>query len=318
MIGHCVSNSESGGLELIILTEYMARGSLADVLEKDRDLSYRRRLGLILDVASGLARMHEKNFMHRDLRPDNILVDANYKAKIGDMGIAKRLESEDANIDHTLIGCQAYMPAEFYTQKYSKKLDIYTFGLTLNEVFQGEHEEKKQVITITKKASLFTYFVEWCTNKDPETRPDAKRIEKDLKFFYFIANGLVKKYFNEYVGLDLTRKNKFFEIGYNSAFQHYMENMAIEEEENNDNLPNRKEQKLPQNPPTNRVFEKPFEPNNSPKVQKVILVKNLQKPPELQRADVVQQSIDSSSSSDDEKYQVKIPVKEKKSKCIIQ
>lgn len=242
MIGHCVSKTDKDGFKLIILTEYMSKGSLANLLRSEPDLSYRRRLSIIVDVIGGVTRMHEKHFMHRDIRPDNILVDGNYKAKLGDMGIAKmhrRVEEVEHKKNknktkHTLIGCPAYMPEEFYTQFYSEKLDIFTFGLTLNELFGGEHEEDNEKVTITKKAPVFTHFVDLCTHKDPAKRPSAKVIEKDLKFFYRVANGLVNEYFEKYVKLDTKNKNKFFMVGYEAAFKYYTKHMMPKEEETSD------------------------------------------------------------------------------------
>ncbi|CAF1496835.1 unnamed protein product [Rotaria sp. Silwood1] len=87
---------------------------------------------MVMNIASGMRKIHEHRMIHRDIRPDNILVNENYVAEIGDMGIARVIDPLN---HHTQIGCASYMPPEFYHGTYDQKLDIFTFGLTLNELF---------------------------------------------------------------------------------------------------------------------------------------------------------------------------------------
>jgi serine/threonine protein kinase len=61
MIGHCRHATDTDQ-ELIILTEYMAKGSLANVIRNELDLSYRRRLDLAVDVARGMSSIHDKGW----------------------------------------------------------------------------------------------------------------------------------------------------------------------------------------------------------------------------------------------------------------
>lgn len=97
------------------------------------------------------------------------------------MGIAKVYDKNARN--HTLIGCRIYMPPEFATGSYSKKLDIYTFGLTLNELYGGRHEidERKRKIVITKKTPVFFDLVQKCIDDKPEKRPEARQLENILR-----------------------------------------------------------------------------------------------------------------------------------------
>jgi serine/threonine protein kinase len=220
-------------VELILLTEYMSRGNLTQVIQNDPDLSFRRRLSIAVDVASGMSRIHDLNFIHRDIRPDNILVDANYKAKIGDMGIAKiytdknkKLAEAAASRTHTLVGCRLYMPPEFYTRKYSKKLDIFTYGLTLNELYGGDHEEEGKKVIVTHLAPVFGYFVEKCTKDDPDQRPTSKELENDLKFFSLISNKYVKDCIPEYFNLNNEKKNHVFKGIYQRTLEYYLKNLA--------------------------------------------------------------------------------------------
>lgn len=238
MIGYSIKRLDSVQSELIILTEYMAKGSLAKLMKDEPNMSYRRRLKIIVDVAAGLSRIHDRYFIHRDIRPDNILVDANYNAKIGDMGIAKMLKKEEMNVTimHSVSGgCSYYLPREFYGRKYSTKLDIYTFGLTLNEIFGGCHQlVKNREITITKKAPVFIYFVEWCTRQVQKDRPSAKVIEKELNYFSRVINQYINVNSEKYSKCETPKdKNELFMEYYHRAFNHYCERLESSTKEEN-------------------------------------------------------------------------------------
>lgn len=150
-----------------------------------------------------------KNFIHRDIRSDNILVDKSYTAKIADMGIAKVYEN---NAKMTLIGCREYMPPDFYTGKYTKKLDIFTYGLTLNEMFEGLHgyNDALKKVLIKKKATVFYDIVQKCINPQPDLRPDAKTIEKELSDIYRRISKEIEKNRDKYDKLDSKKKNEMF------------------------------------------------------------------------------------------------------------
>ncbi|CAF5103585.1 unnamed protein product, partial [Rotaria sp. Silwood1] len=57
---------------------------------------------MVMNIASGMRKIHEHRMIHRDIRPDNILVNENYVAEIGDMGIARVIDPLN---HHTQIGC---------------------------------------------------------------------------------------------------------------------------------------------------------------------------------------------------------------------
>jgi serine/threonine protein kinase len=194
----------------------MEKGSLANLLENEKNMTYLQRLGLAIDIASGLSRIHDLNFIHRDIRPDNILVDANYKAKIADMGIAKVFKQRT---DQTLAGCRDYMPPEFYTGNYTKKLDIFTFGLTLNELFGGKHVMWRGTnIHVEPKADVFYYFVEKCIDNEANNRPIAKSIESDLKLFNKVTNSFIEKLPPlTYAQKSVDEKNRIFKIVYDET-----------------------------------------------------------------------------------------------------
>ncbi|CAF0897368.1 unnamed protein product [Rotaria sordida] len=99
-------------IKYMVIMEYMSRGSLSKVIkENGSQLSLRRRLDMARNIASGMRKIHEHRLVHRDIQPDNILVNENDVAKIGDMGIVRFFNPLN---QQTQISCQSYMPPEYY------------------------------------------------------------------------------------------------------------------------------------------------------------------------------------------------------------
>jgi len=179
--------------QFMILMELMGRGSLKNLLDNEpNQLSLRRKLTMARQIASGMRRIHQHGMIHRDIRPDNILVNDDYVAKIGDMGIARVL---DPTGQKTQMGCIQFMPPEFFHDsanghvKCDEKLDIYTYGLTLNQLFtETMHDVRLNSsgsrITITKQSPiLYEDIILRCLDNDSKRRPTAVEIEKTLELY---------------------------------------------------------------------------------------------------------------------------------------
>ena len=184
-------------------------GCLTSLLENEPQLSYRKRLDIACGIASGMTRIHEHNFIHRDIRPDNILISSNYTAKIGDMGIAKLIETNQ----NSLMGCRKYMPIEFYTGSYDQKLDVFTFGLTLNELYNGSHTKNPPIVLI-KQSSYFSSIITKCINLHPANRPFSKNINECLIMFQRVINRYILKDNPNYIQLSAIYRNEVFKSIY--------------------------------------------------------------------------------------------------------
>ena len=99
---------------------------------------------IILDICKGLKEIHNKNLIHRDLKPDNLFLGKNNSIKIGDFGISKQLNKNN-KYAKTAIGTDNYMAPELISgKKYNNKVDIWALGCivyelcTLEVCFQSE------------------------------------------------------------------------------------------------------------------------------------------------------------------------------------
>ncbi len=209
----------------MIITELMKKGSLSDLLKKEK-LSYRRRLQIACDIASGMLRIHDHNFIHHDIRDDNVLIAEDYTAKIGDMGIV-RTESVIRNT--TPLGKPDCMPPEFFHHgKIDQNLDVFTYGLILNQLFDGQRKfippntnqdytssfRPPNFIKVTTKPIAFFKLVSICLNADSKQRPNSKRLLESLKAYRKVFNDYFEQHHPDYNELDINTKNEMFKQFY--------------------------------------------------------------------------------------------------------
>jgi len=143
----------SEGTETALVFEYLPNGSLSEFLHKKPSsdpseeiivLSWKQRVNIILGVASALTYLHEeceRQIIHRDVKTCNIMLDAEFNAKLGDFGLAEIYEHSAllAGRAATLpAGTMGYLAPEYvYTGVPSEKTDVYSFGVVVLEVCTG-------------------------------------------------------------------------------------------------------------------------------------------------------------------------------------
>ncbi len=122
--------------------EYVSGGTLARLLrvqgQAGSQIPIARAIEMMIDIAQGVRAINEK-LIHRDIKPDNILIEAN-ALKIGDFGISKFVD-ESTRL-HTFKGGQhvAYMaPEGWVNEKNTHKLDVYAVGLVFFEILTLKH-----------------------------------------------------------------------------------------------------------------------------------------------------------------------------------
>ena len=192
-----------------IIMEYCDNSDLLNYIEnikKEKKVIEPKIIYIIInDICLGLNEIHDKNLIHRDLKPDNIFIGKDYKIKIGDFGISKKL---DGTIHaKTIAGTKNYMAPEIIKgEKYTNKIDIWSLGCiiyelcTLNICFECDYE-LGLINKILKgehgKINLKIYDIEYqnlidlLLNTNYEKRPDIKEV---LNFININAKKLKKNY----------------------------------------------------------------------------------------------------------------------------
>ncbi|KAL7614879.1 hypothetical protein Lser_V15G06509 [Lactuca serriola] len=140
LLGYCNKNDEK-----ILVYEFASNKSL-DLHLNNKDLTWARRLKICIGVARGLAYLHnpagtQQRVLHRDIKSSNILLDENWNARMGDLGLSK---FGPANQKHTFVisnniaGTLGYCDPQYLeTGILTKETDVYSFGVVLFEVLCG-------------------------------------------------------------------------------------------------------------------------------------------------------------------------------------
>ncbi|OHT17293.1 CAMK family protein kinase [Tritrichomonas foetus] len=117
---------------IVLVLEYCANGDLISYLKKQMNLPFIEKVRILANLAEALEYMHNRNVVHRDIKLDNIFMDANNNAKLGDFGCC---EITTENISHYYDACGTlhYTAPEILNSKLSKvditKCDIWSFGI---------------------------------------------------------------------------------------------------------------------------------------------------------------------------------------------
>jgi len=123
------------GDEAFLALEYCAGGTLDQLLLERGRLPLDKAIGLVLDVANGLAHTHAAKVLHRDVKPANVFVDGEGRAKLGDFGTGT-FKGDDAE---ERVGTAFYMaPEVFEGRPTSLRSDVYSLGVLAYEVLTGE------------------------------------------------------------------------------------------------------------------------------------------------------------------------------------
>ena len=137
---------ETAGKQQFIDMEFV-EGKTLGVLLKEKGLSLKKIVDLALQIAEGLNAAHKKGIVHRDIKPDNIMVTDENLVKIMDFGLAKLKGSSKLTKTHSTLGTLSYMsPEQARGEEVDQRSDIFSLGAVLYEMitgrrpFKGEHE----------------------------------------------------------------------------------------------------------------------------------------------------------------------------------
>jgi serine/threonine protein kinase/tetratricopeptide (TPR) repeat protein len=124
--------------EHYLVMEYVSGGSLAELLRATPRLSVQRALYIALDMADALTRAHRLNIIHRDIKPDNILIADDGTPRLTDFGVAHIGTAVRVTQADSVVGTYAYVsPESFNGEEPSARADLWAFGVVLYEMLTG-------------------------------------------------------------------------------------------------------------------------------------------------------------------------------------
>ena len=161
-----------------IVMEYVEGGSLAEALARDGALSPARVVAVARDCCAGLAYAHAAGLVHRDLKPQNLLLDPDCRVKIADFGIARTLDGTSLTLTGSVLGTAGYLaPEQAGGEQVTAAADIYGLGVTLHQLATGTMPgpEASQPLPDPLRG-----VVARCLDPDPARRPTAEALSAML------------------------------------------------------------------------------------------------------------------------------------------
>nr|XP_023921871.1 L-type lectin-domain containing receptor kinase IX.1-like [Quercus suber] len=131
------------GENLLLVYEFMSNGSLDRFIGKEF-LDWETRYKILTGLASALLYLHEEcgnPVVHRDIKPNNVMLDSDFNAHLGDFGLARILQN-DASVTTLLAGTRGYLAPEIgFIGKATPESDVYSFGMVVLEVVCGKRSK---------------------------------------------------------------------------------------------------------------------------------------------------------------------------------
>lgn len=126
---------DEGNLHYIVM-ELIEGITLKSYIEKKGFLENKEAIGIAIQVAQGIATAHEQHIIHRDIKPQNMIISRDGNVKVADFGIARAVSSQTMNA--TAVGSVHYISPEQARGGYcDERSDIYSFGITMYEMVTG-------------------------------------------------------------------------------------------------------------------------------------------------------------------------------------
>uniref|UniRef100_A0A0R0HBP3 Receptor-like serine/threonine-protein kinase n=1 Tax=Glycine max TaxID=3847 RepID=A0A0R0HBP3_SOYBN len=179
---------------LLLVYEFMSNGTLADILfGQSKAPIWNTRVRLALGIARGLLYLHEEcdsAIIHCDIKPQNILIDEHFNAKISDFGLAKLLLFDQSRTNTMIRGTRGYVaPESFKNVAVTVKVDVYSFGVMLLEMICCRRSVMTMEAGEEEKAILTDWAYDCCVEgklhdlveNDKEALSDIGRLEKWIK-----------------------------------------------------------------------------------------------------------------------------------------
>ena len=133
-----IDRGEEGGRQFIVF-EYVDGENLKQVVTRAGALPVREAVDLALQIARALGYAHHRGIVHRDVKPQNVILNEEGRAKVTDFGIARSLDVDGVTQTGTVLGTSDYIaPEQAQGQPVDEKTDVYSLGVVLYELLTGE------------------------------------------------------------------------------------------------------------------------------------------------------------------------------------
>jgi serine/threonine protein kinase len=199
LYGYCV---DSKGYQYII-TEFMDKGSLDNIMYNNGVRNFEHKIKALLDISHGMRFLHERQIMHRDLKPQNVLVNKDNVCKLCDFGLAKVMNE---TLTVGVIGTWQYMAPEIMNESetYNEKCDVYSFGIMMHEIFTLS---KPYITSSSEYVNLLTMSLKILNGHRPSIPTDLLSNEfkeeaaSQIKEYFFKTNELSKAVTNSNIDI---------------------------------------------------------------------------------------------------------------------
>ncbi len=133
-----IDAGEDGGHPYIVF-EYVKGETLKQRIGRVGALDTQEAIAYAIEVARGLSVAHSRNMVHRDIKPQNVLIDEEGRAKLTDFGISRQLEQEGVTATGRVLGTTDYVaPEQAMGKDIDIRSDIYSLGVVLYEMLVGQ------------------------------------------------------------------------------------------------------------------------------------------------------------------------------------
>ena len=131
------TDAAGAGLKYISMA-FIEGETLRHLIERDGALPMERAIPMMIELCAGLEAAHEVGIVHRDFKPENVIVDKRGQAIITDFGVARGVETVGITRTGAILGTLQYMsPEQACGEKVDQRSDIYSFGLVAYEMLTG-------------------------------------------------------------------------------------------------------------------------------------------------------------------------------------
>ncbi|KAJ8770848.1 hypothetical protein K2173_021763 [Erythroxylum novogranatense] len=182
------------GEQHLLVYECLSNGSLSSFLFGEMRPSWSKRIPIVFGIARGLLYLHEEcstQIIHCDIKPQNILLDDYYNARISDFGLAKLLVLNQSQTLTAIRGTKGYVAPEWFrSMPVTVKVDVYSFGVLLLEIICCRRSVERTE-SIAEKAILtdwaYDCYCEGSLDALVEYEPEALEDRARLKRFVMVA-----------------------------------------------------------------------------------------------------------------------------------